>query len=88
MRARVKVIQVNGQTKAVREWQTVWGEKHTSILATSETPEHARSNIRKVAAYRRTQEPTASEMVWRERENRRAAFMAMPKREYRQVYGI
>ena len=88
MRTRVKVIQVNGQTKAVREWQTVWGEKRVSILATSETPEHAQGNIRKVAAYRRTQEPTASEMAWRERENRRAAFMAMPKREYRQVYGI
>lgn len=88
MRTRVKVIQVNGQAKAVREWQTVWGEKHVSILATSETPEHAQGNIRKVAAYRRTQEPTASEMAWRERENRRAAFMAMPKREYRQVYGI
>lgn len=88
MRTRVKVIQANGQTKAVREWQTVWGEKHISILATSETPEHAQSNIRKVAAYRRTQEPTAREMAWRERENRRAAFMAMPKREYRRVYGI
>lgn len=88
MRTRIKTIQIDGQTKAVKEWQTVWGEKHVSILATSETPEHAKSNIRKVAAYRRTQQPTADEMAWREKENRRAAFMAMPRREYKQVYGI
>lgn len=27
MRTRIKTIWVNGQTKAVREWQTVWGRK-------------------------------------------------------------
>lgn len=88
MRTRIKTIQVNGKVKAVREWQTVWGEKHISILATSETPKHAQSNICKVAAYRRTQQPTTSEIAWREKENRHAAFMAMPRREYKQVYGI
>lgn len=87
MRTRIKTIQVDGKTKAVREWQTVWGEKHVSILATSETPDHAKSSIRKVVAYRRTQ-PTAEQIAWCEKQNRHAAFMAMPKREYKQVYGI
>lgn len=88
MRTRIKTVVIDGQVKAVREWKTFWGEQHASFLAASESPKHAQSNIRKVVAYRRNQEPTAAEIAWRERENRHAAFMAMPRREYKQVYGF
>lgn len=86
MRTRIKTIQVNGQTKAVREWQTVWGEKHVSVLATSETPKHAKGNIRKTMAFKRTQGLTAADLERHAKEQRRMAFMVMPRREYKQVY--
>lgn len=86
MRTRIKTIWVNGQTKAVREWQTVWGEKHVSVLATSETPKHAKGNIRKTMAFKRTQGLTAADLERHAKEQRRMAFMVMPRREYKQVY--
>lgn len=86
MRTRIKTIQVDGQTKAVKEWQTVWGEKYVSILATSETPKHAKSSVRKTMAYKRTQGLTAADLERHAKEQRRAAFLVMPRREYKQVY--
>lgn len=86
MRTRIKTIWVNGQTKAVREWQTVWGEKHVSVLVTSETPKHAKGNIRKTMAFKRTQGLTAVDLERHAKEQRRMAFMVMPRREYKQVY--
>lgn len=32
---------------------TFFGEKHTAVRITSENPEHAQSNIRKVLAYKK-----------------------------------
>lgn len=88
MRQRIKIAVIDGQAREIKETRNYWGDRFTHVLATTESPEHARGNIRKVAAYRRNTEPTAAETAWRERENRRAAFMAMPRRDYKQVYGL
>lgn len=88
MRTRIKTIQVDGQAKAVKEWRTIFGEHGKGVLATAETPQHASSNIRKVLAHKRTQNVTTVEIENNEKEQRRAAFMAMPRQMYKQVYGI
>lgn len=88
MRTRIKTIQVDGQVKAVKEWRTIFGERGKGILATAETPQHASSNIRKVLAHKRTQSVAPVEIGNNEKEQRRAAFMAMPRQIYKQVYGI
>lgn len=85
MRTRIKSIQVNGQTKAVREWKTFWGVNN-AVLAASETPKHAKSCVRKVMAYKRTQGVTASDLERHAQQQRKSAFLAMPRREYKQVY--
>lgn len=88
MRTRIKTVSINGKTKAVKEWKDFWGERCVGASVTFETPNHAQSSVRKVAAHRREQAPTAIELARHEQEQRKAAFMAMPRRTYRQVYGI
>lgn len=82
MRTRIKSIQANGQTKVVKEWKTVWGENMVSVLATSETPKHAKSSVRKTMAFQRSSnDDGANTKDWR-----KTAFMVMPRRVYKQVY--
>lgn len=89
MRTRIKTIQVNGQARVVKEWRTIFGEHGKGVLATAETPQHASSNIRKVLAHKRAQSTnTVTEIESNAREQRRAAFMAMPRQAYKQVYGL
>lgn len=66
--------------------KSIFGEEHTAVLATSETPEHAQSNIRKVLAHKkaRLQRNEAKSMSCQ--ADRRAKFLALGKASYRTFY--
>lgn len=53
MRNRITSTQINGKTMPIVSHTTFFGEKHTAVRITSENPEHAQSNIRKVLAYKK-----------------------------------
>lgn len=82
MRQRIKTITVNGKAEAVREYKDFFGRTMSGVKVAHEDMEHAKM-FRSV--YGRT---TTKQSARQEKANRHAAFMAMPKREYKQVYGI
>lgn len=77
---------VDGEMKPIVKHKTFFGEYHTAVLAASETPQHAQSNIRKVLAYKKV-------LLRRNRVNsmsrqaeRRATFFTLGKELYRTFY--
>ena len=56
MRNRIFTTQIDGKIKPIAKRTTFFGEECTAVLVTSETPEHAQSNIRKVLAYKKMQQ--------------------------------
>ena len=97
MRKKISVAVVNGSIRVVKGYKGLF-ESGNAALAASETPTHAQSNIRKKCAHQRKHRVVAAETstqdvnFWpisqeqREREQRRAAFYAMPRKEYKQTY--
>lgn len=88
MRTRINTIQINGKHMPITTHKTFFGECRAAVLATSETPQHAQSNIHKVLAHKKVlirqnrtnPTPTASE--------RREAYLTFGKAMYKSFYGL
>lgn len=86
MRTRISSAHVNGKLLPVIKYKTFFGEHRTAVLATSETPQHAKSNIHKVLAHKKV-------LMYKNRINpmpcrneRRETFFALGKTQYKAFY--
>lgn len=86
MRTRITSTQIDGKQKPIIRYKTFFGEHCTAVLAASETPQHAQSNIRKVLAHKKV-------LIHRNRVNpkprlneRREAFFTLGKAQYKALY--
>jgi hypothetical protein len=88
MRTRIKSMLIDGRYMPIVKHTTFFGEQYIAALATSETPQHAKSSIRKILAHKKT-------VIRRGRYNptpsvseRRDTFLTLGKEMYRYFYGL
>lgn len=77
---------IDGEIKPIVRHTTFFGECRSAILATSETPKHAKSSIHKVLAYQKVliRKNNASKTPCQ--ADRRATFLTLGKDLYRTYY--
>ena len=87
MRNRISTMLIDGKIMPIIKHRTFFGECCTAVFAATESPEHARSNIRKVLAHKkrmiRNQVSGATC-----RADRHETYLAFGKTGYRIFYGL
>lgn len=79
---------VNGEITPVVKHKTFFGEYHTAVLAATESPEHAQSNIRKVLAHKKRLIRRNQASATSCRADRYETYLAFGKTGYRIFYGL
>lgn len=79
---------MDGKMVPIVKYKTFWGERYTAVLTATESPEHAKSNIRKVLAHKKR-------LIRRNQINEEACradryetYIAFGKTGYRIFYGL
>lgn len=90
MKTKIYVVNVGGKTRPVHVAE-IWGLKQNYVLATSEKPSHAASNIRKVTAHARYLALVRrKKQKWGEpsKEERERAFFNGGTKAYRKIVNL